>query len=140
MSNNLEKLMKSKRKDGTLQQQQIAKKIGVTNVTLCQVQSGQKKLSRSKMIRLATILETPYNELLEIMGYDLQDEWKLAWDKISKTSDEKELFLYLAEVIKEPENVEILKKIISMLVKANEREKEILSNMLEIFKDGLYSI
>ena len=140
MSNNLEKLMKSKRKDGRLQQQQIAKKIGVTNVTLCQVQSGQKKLSRSKMIRLATILETPYNELLEIMGYDLQDEWKLAWDKISKTSDEKELFLYLAEVIKEPENVEILKKIISMLVKANEREKEILSNMLEIFKDGLYGI
>ena len=31
MSNNLEKLMKSKRKDGRLQQQQIAKKIGVAN-------------------------------------------------------------------------------------------------------------
>ena len=33
MSNNLEKLMKSKQKEERLQQQQIAQKIGVTNVT-----------------------------------------------------------------------------------------------------------
>ena len=52
MSNNLEKLMNEKRKKGKLQQQQIANKVGVTNVTLCQAQSGQKKLSREKLERL----------------------------------------------------------------------------------------
>ena len=41
MSNNLEKLINEKRKDGMLQQKQIVNKVGVTNVTLCQAQSGQ---------------------------------------------------------------------------------------------------
>ena len=65
MYNNLEKLISDKRKNGKLQQQQIANKVGVTNVTLCQAQSGQKKLSREKMIRLATVLDVDYNELLK---------------------------------------------------------------------------
>ena len=34
MSNNLEKLISEKRKQGKLQQQQIANKVGVTNVTI----------------------------------------------------------------------------------------------------------
>lgn len=141
MSNNLEKLMNEKRKKGKLQQQQIANKVGVTNVTLCQAQSGQKKLSREKLIRLATVLDVDYNELLKMMNYDLRDEYIMAFDKlVTANKNDCELFMLLAEVVGDSKNIEILKKVISLLVKANEKEKETLSNMLELLKDGIYGI
>ena len=141
MSNNLEKLMNEKRKKGELQQQQIANKVGVTNVTLCQAQSGQKKLSREKLIRLATILEVDYNKLLKMMNYDLRDEYIMAFDKlVTANKNDCELFMLLAEVVGDSKNIEILKKVISLLVKADEKEKETLSNMLELLKDGIYGI
>ena len=141
MSNNLEKLMNEKRKKGKLQQQQIANKVGVTNVTLCQAQSGQKKLSREKLIRLATVLDVNYNELLKMMNYDLRDEYIMAFDKlVTANKNDCELFMLLAEVVGDSKNIEILKKVISLLVKADEKEKETLSNMLELLKNGIYGI
>ena len=141
MSNNLEKLMNEKRKKGKLQQQQIANKVGVTKVTLCQAQSGQKKLSREKLIRLATVLDVNYNELLKMMNYDLRDEYIMAFDKlVTANKNDCELFMLLAEVVGDSKNIEILKKVISLLVKADEKEKETLSNMLELLKDGIYGI
>ena len=141
MSNNLEKLISEKRKKGKLQQQQIANKVGVTNVTLCQAQSGQKKLSREKLIRLATVLDVDYNELLKMMVYDMRDEYIMAFDKlVTANKNDCELFMWLAEVVGDSKNIEILKKVISLLVKADEKEKETLSNMLELLKDGIYGI
>lgn len=141
MSNNLEKLISEKRKKGKLQQQQIANKVGVTNVTLCQAQSGQKKLSREKLIRLATVLDVDYNELLKIMNYDMRDEYIMAFDKlVTANKNDCELFMLLAEVVGDSKNIEILKKVISLLVKADDKKKETLSNMLEILKDGIYGI
>lgn len=141
MSNNLEKLMNEKRKKGKLQQQQIANKVGVTNVTLCQAQSGQKKLSREKLIRLATVLDVDYNELLNMMNYDMRDEYIMAFDKlVAANKKDCEVFMLLAEVVGDSQNIEILKKVISLLVKADDKEKETLSNMLELLKDGIYGI
>lgn len=141
MSNNLEKLINGKRKSGSLQQQQIAKKIGVTNVTLCQAQSGQKKISREKIIRLATVLDVDYNELLKMMNYDMQDEYITAFEKlVAANKKDCEVFMLLAEVVGDSQNVEILKKVISLLVKADDKEKETLSNMLELLKNGIYGI
>lgn len=141
MSNNLEKLISEKRKKGKLQQQQIANKVGVTNLTLCQAQSGQKKLSREKLIRLATVLDVDYNELLKMMNYDMRDEYIMAFEKlVTANKNDCELFMLLAEVIGDSKNIEILKKVISLLVKADEKEKETLSNMLELLKDGIYGI
>ena len=141
MSNNLEKLMNEKRKNGKIQQQQIANKVGVTNVTLCQAQSGQKKLSREKLIRLATVLDVDYNELLKMMNYDMRDEYIMAFEKlVTANKNDCELFMLLAEVIGDSKNIDILKKVISLLVKADEKEKETLSNMLELLKDGIYGI
>ena len=141
MSNNLEKLISEKRKKGKLQQQQIANKVGVTNVTLCQAQSGQKKLSREKLIRLATVLDVDYNELLKMMNYDMRDEYIMAFEKlVTANKNDCELFMLLAEVVGDSKNIEILKKVISLLVKADEKEKETLSNMLELLKDGIYGI
>ena len=141
MSNNLEKLISEKRKKGKLQQQQIANKVGVTNVTLCQAQSGQKKLSREKLIRLATVLDVDYNELLKIMNYDMRDEYIMAFDKlVTANKNDCELFMLFAEVVGDSKNIKILKKVISLLVKADDKEKETLSNMLELLKDGIYGI
>lgn len=141
MSNNLEKLISEKRKKGKLQQQQIANKVGVTNVTLCQAQSGQKKLSREKLIRLATVLDVDYNELLKMMNYDMRDEYIMAFEKlVTANKNDSELFMLLAEVVGDSRNIEILKKVISLLVKADDKEKETLSNMLELLKDGIYGI
>ena len=141
MSNNLEKLISEKRKKGKLQQQQIANKVGVTNVTLCQAQSGQKKLSREKLIRLATVLDVDYNELLKMMNYDMRDEYIMAFEKlVTANKNDCELFMLLAEVIGDSKNIEILKKVISLLVKADDKEKETLSNMLELLKNGIYGI
>lgn len=141
MSNNLEKLMNEKRKNGKLQQQQIANKVGVTNVTLCQAQSGQKKLSREKLIRLATVLDVDYNELLKMMDYDMRDEYIMAFEKlVTANKNDCELFMLLAEVVGNSKNIEVLKKVISLLVKADEKEKETLSNMLELLKNGVYGI
>lgn len=141
MSNNLEKLMNEKRKNGKIQQQQIANKVGVTNVTLCQAQSGQKKLSREKLNRLATVLDVDYNELLKMMNYDMRDEYITAFEKlVAANKKDCEVFMLLAEVVGDSQNVEILKKVISLLVKADDKEKETLSNMLELLKNGVYGI
>ena len=108
MSNNLEKLMNEKRKNGKIQQQQIANKVGVTNVTLCQAQSGQKKLSREKLIRLATVLDVDYNELLKMMNYDMRDEYIMAFEKlVTANKNDSELFMLLVEVVGDSQNVEI---------------------------------
>lgn len=141
MSNNLGKLINGKRKEGGIQQQQIAKKIGVTNVTLCQAQSGQKKLSREKIIRLATVLDVDYSELLQIMNYDMTDEYITAFEKlVAANKKDCELFMLLAEVVGDSQNIEILKKVISLLAKADYKEKETLFNMLELLKNGIYGI
>ena len=141
MSNNLGKLINGKRKEGGIQQQQIAKKIGVTNVTLCQAQSGQKKLSKEKIIRLATVLDVDYSELLQIMNYDMTDEYITAFEKlVAANKKDCELFMLLAEVVGDSQNIEILKKVISLLAKADYKEKETLFNMLELLKNGIYGI
>ena len=135
MSNNLEKLMNEKRKNGKIQQQQIANKVGVTNVTLCQAQSGQKKLSREKLIRLATVLDVDYNELLKMMNYDMRDEYIMAFEKlVTANKNDSELFMLLVEVVGDSQNVEILKKVISLLVKADDKEKETLFQYVSTFK------
>ena len=136
MSNNLEKLINDKRKNEMIQQQQIAKKVGVTNVTLCRAQSGQRVLNREKLIRLATVLDVEYSELLKMMNYDLKDEWKQrGFRKLLKNKIDIELFLMLAEVIGDSQNINILKKVISLLVRADDKEKETLSNILELLKN-----
>ena len=141
MSNNLEKLINDKRKNEMIQQQQIAKKVGVTNVTLCRAQSGQRVLNREKLIRLATVLDVEYSELLKMMNYDLKDEWKQrGFRKLLKNKIDIELFLMLAEVIGDTQNINILKKVISLLVRADDKEKETLSNILELLKNGIYGI
>lgn len=141
MSNNLEKLINDKRKNEMIQQQQIAKKVGVTNVTLCRAQSGQRVLNREKLIRLATVLDVEYSELLKMMNYDLKDEWKQrGFRKLLKNKIDIELFLMLAEVIGDSQNINILKKVISLLVRADDKEKETLSNILELLKNGIYGI
>lgn len=141
MSNNLEKLINEKRKNGMLQQKHIANKVGLTNVTLCQAQSGQKKLIREKLIRLATVLDIDYNELLKIMNYDMTDEYITAFEKlVAANKKDCELFMLLAEVVGDSQNVKILKKVISLLVKADDKEKETLFNMLELLKNGIYGI
>lgn len=135
MSNNLEKLMNEKRKNGKIQQQQIANKVGVTNVTLCQAQSGQKKLSREKLIRLATVLDVDYNESLKMMNYDMRDEYIMAFEKlVTANKNDSELFMLLVEVVGDSQNVEILKKVISLLVKADDKEKETLFQYVRTFK------
>ena len=141
MSNNLEKLINDKRKNEMIQQQQIAKKVGVTNVTLCRAQSGQRVLNREKLIRVATVLDVEYSELLKMMNYDLKDEWKQrGFRKLLKNKIDIELFLMLAEVIGDSQNINILKKVISLLVRADDKEKETLSNILELLKNGIYGI
>ena len=141
MSNNLEKLINDKRKNEMIQQQQIAKKVGVTNVTLCRAQSGQRVLNREKLIRLATVLDVEYSELLKMMNYDLKDEWKQrGFRKLLKNKIDIELFLMLAEVIGDSQNINILKKVISLLVRADDKDKETLSNILELLKNGIYGI
>ena len=141
MANNLGKLISEKRKNGKLQQQQIANKVGVTNITLCRAQAGQRVMNRERLIRLATVLGVEYGELLEMMDYDLQKEWEqIGLRKLLKDEIDVELFLMLAEVVGDSKNKEILKKVISLLVKADEKEKETLSNMLELLKNGIYGI
>ena len=65
----------------------------------------------------------------------------MAFEKlVTANKNDCELFMLLAEVIGDSKNIEILKKVISLLVKADEKEKETLSNMLELLKDGIYGI
>ena len=68
-----------------------------------------------------------------MMDYDLQNEWEQrGLRKLLKDEIDVELFLMLAEVVGDSQNIEILKKGISLLVKADDKEKETLSNMLEL--------
>ena len=68
-----------------------------------------------------------------MMDYDLQNEWEQrGLRKLLKDEIDVELFLMLAEVVGDSQNIEILKKVISLLVKADDKEKETLSNMLEL--------
>ena len=46
MPNNLGELIEVQRKKLGLQQKQVAKMVGITNVSLCKVQTGERKLSK----------------------------------------------------------------------------------------------
>lgn len=76
-----------------------------------------------------------------MMNYDMRDEYITAFEKlVAANKKDCEVFMLLAEVVGDSQNVEILKKVISLLVKADDKEKETLSNMLELLKDGIYGI
>ena len=75
------------------------------------------------------------------MNYDMTDEYITAFEKLVATNKKDcELFMLLAEVVGDSQNIEILKKVISLLAKADYKEKETLFNMLELLKNGIYGI
>ena len=51
MPNNLGELIEVQRKKLGLQQKQVAKMVGITNVSLCKVQTGERKSTVNRFYR-----------------------------------------------------------------------------------------
>lgn len=137
MPNNLGELIEMQRTKLGLQQKQVAKMVGITNVSLCKVQTGERKLSRKKLKILADVLQVSYIEVLKYAGYDTELEYKYAGDKVLKA--DKNLILLLDELVKDNENTEILEEVISILNKSTSKDKTNLKRMLQLLKLGLYN-
>lgn len=137
MPNNLGELIERQRKKLGLQQKQVAKMVGITNVSLCKVQTGERKLSRKKFEILADVLQVSYIEVLKYAGYDTEVEYKYARYKLLQ--EDENLIILLAELVKDNENTEILEEVISILNKATSKDKTNLKRMLRLLKLGLYN-
>lgn len=95
--------------------------VGITNVSLCKVQTGERKLSRKKLKILADVLQVSYIEVLKYAGYDAETEYKYAGYKVLQA--DKSMILLLDELVKDNENTEILEEVISILNKATSKDK-----------------
>ena len=138
MPNNLGKLIEVQRKKLGLQQKQVAKMVGITNVSLCKVQTGERKLSKKKLKILADVLNVDYLKVLECAGYDVELEIKVSKNHIFQTMDE-EIMLLLDGLISESQDTKILKEIMVILYRANKKDKESMEDMLKLLKAGVYN-
>ena len=114
MPNNLGELIEVQRKKLGLQQKQVAKMVGITNVSLCKVQTGERKLSKKKLKILADVLNVDYLKVLECADYDVELEIKVSKNHIFQTMDE-EIMLLLDGLTSESEDTKILKEIMAIL-------------------------
>lgn len=138
MPNNLGELIEVQRKKLGLQQKQVAKMVGITNVSLCKVQTGERKLSKKKLKILADVLNVDYLKVLECAGYDVELEIKVSKNHIFQTMDE-EIMLLLDGLTSESEDTKILKEIMAILYRANKKDKESMEYMLKLLKAGVYN-
>ena len=138
MPNNLGELIEVQRKKLGLQQKQVAKMVGITNVSLCKVQTGERKLSKKKLKILADVLNVDYLKVLECADYDVELEIKVSKNHISQTMDE-EIMLLLDGLTSESEDTKILKEIMAILYRANKKDKESMEDMLKLLKAGVYN-
>lgn len=138
MPNNLGELIEVQRKKLGLQQKQVAKMVGITNVSLCKVQTGERKLSKKKLKILADVLNVDYLKVLECAGYDVELEIKVSKNHIFQTMDE-EIMLLLDGLTSESEDTKILKEIMAILYRANKKDKESMEDMLKLLKAGVYN-
>ena len=121
-----------------LQQKQVAKMVGITNVSLCKVQTGERKLSKKKLKILADVLNVDYLKVLECADYDVELEIKVSKNHIFQTMDE-EIMLLLDGLTSESEDTKILKEIMAILYRANKKDKESMEDMLKLLKAGVYN-
>ena len=138
MPNNLGELIEVQRKKLGLQQKQVAKMVGITNVSLCKVQTGERKLSKKKLKILADVLNVDYLKVLECADYDVELEIKVSKNHIFQTMDE-EIMLLLDGLTSESEDTKILKEIMAILYLANKKDKESMEDMLKLLKAGVYN-
>lgn len=138
MPNNLGELIEVQRKKLGLQQKQVAKMVGITNVSLCKVQTGERKLSKKKLKILADVLKVNYLKVLECAGYDVELEIKVSKNHIFQTMDE-EIMLLLDGLTSESQDTKILKEIMVILYRANKKDKESMEDMLKLLKAGVYN-
>ena len=138
MPNNLGELIEVQRKKLGLQQKQVAKMVGITNVSLCKVQTGERKLSKKKLKILANVLNVDYLKVLECADYDVELEIKVSKNHIFQTMDE-EIMLLLDGLTSESEDTKILKEIMAILYRANKKDKESMEDMLKLLKAGVYN-
>ena len=136
--NNLGELIEVQRKKLGLQQKQVAKMVGITNVSLCKVQTGERKLSKKKLKILADVLNVDYLKVLECADYDVELEIKVSKNHIFQTMDE-EIMLLLDGLTSESEDTKILKEIMAILYRANKKDKESMEDMLKLLKAGVYN-
>lgn len=122
----------------SLQQKQVAKMVGITNVSLCKVQTGERKLSKKKLKILADVLNVDYLKVLECADYDVELEIKVSKNHIFQTMDE-EIMLLLDGLTSESEDTKILKEIMAILYRANKKDKESMEDMLKLLKAGVYN-
>lgn len=137
MPNNLGELIEMQRTKLGLKQKEVANMVGITNVSLCKVQTGERRLSKKKLKVLADVLQVSYMEVLECAGYDTEFEYECTRNRVAQES--KSLILLLDELIEEHENIEILKEVIAILNKAKNKDKSDLKRMLQLLKIGLYN-
>ena len=138
MPNNLGELIEVQRKKLGLQQKQVAKMVGITNVSLCKVQTGERKLSKKKLKILADVLNVDYLKVLECADYDVELEIKVSKNHIFQTMDE-EIILLLDGLTSESEDTKILREIMAILYRANKKDKESMEDMLKLLKAGVYN-
>ena len=138
MPNNIGELIEVQRKKLGLQQKQVAKMVGITNVSLCKVQTGERKLSKKKLKILADVLNVDYLKVLECADYDVELEIKVSKNHIFQTMDE-EIMLLLDGLTSESEDTKILKEIMAILYRANKKDKESMEDMLKLLKAGVYN-
>lgn len=138
MPNNLGELIEVQRKKLGLQQKQVAKMVGITNVSLCKVQTGERKLSKKKLKILADVLNVDYLKVLECADYDVELEIKVSKNHIFQTMDE-EIMLLLDGLTSESEDTKILKEIMAILYRANKKDKESMEDMPKLLKAGVYN-
>lgn len=137
MPNNLGELIERQRTKLGIQQKQVANMVGITNVSLCKVQTGKRKLGKKKKKILANVLQVSYIEVLQCAGYDTELEYKCAKNRI--VQEDENLILLLDELIENYEDTEILKEVIAILNKAKSKDKLNLKRMLQLLKMGLYN-
>lgn len=121
-----------------LQQKQVAKIIGITNVSLCKVQKGERKLKKQKLKILADVLQVEYKTILDCAGEDVDVEIKCAKDRLNKANEN--MILLLDGLLDDSEDIEILQEVVAILNKSDKKEKNKLKEMLKLLKTGIYHI
>lgn len=137
MPNNLGELIEKQRIKLGLQQQQVARMLGMTNVSLCKVQTGERKLGNKSLRVLSDVLQVPYTKVLKCAGYNIEEEFDLAMEKINHA--DKDIVLLLSKIIDNKEDILVLQETIAILDKSTSKGKEDLKRMLELLKKGIYS-
>ena len=107
--------------------------VGITNVSLCKVQTGERRLSKKKMKILADVLNVSYTTVLQCAGDDVENEYKCAKNRL--VQEDENIILLLDGIVENSEDVEILKEVISILNKSTKRRKNRLEKNAETFKN-----